>query len=159
MPQSQPLVGILCGSRSDLPMVRETERVLAGLEIPAESNVLSAHRMPEETARYAREAKGRGLKVIIAMAGMAAHLPGVVAAQTTLPVLGVPLSGGAMGGMDALFSVVMMPAGVPVGCLALDKQGAANAAVLAAEILALADPALAARLEELKRRLAEGEPL
>jgi len=153
---SAPLVGILCGSSSDLPVVQECERVLHKLGLSCETNVLSAHRQPEATAAYAREARGRGLKVLVCMAGLAAHLPGVVAAQTTLPVLGVPLSGGAMGGMDALLSVAMMPGGVPVGCLALDKHGARNAAVLAASILSLSDEAVAARLAELKRELAAG---
>jgi 5-(carboxyamino)imidazole ribonucleotide mutase len=151
-----PLVGIVCGSQSDLAVVAETQRVLDKLGVTWESRVLSAHRMPEATAAYAREAKGRGLQVLIGMAGLAAHLPGVLASQTTLPVLGVPLSGGVSGGMDALLSVAMMPAGVPVGCLALDKHGARNAAVLAASILALGDPDLATRLEGLKRDLAEG---
>jgi 5-(carboxyamino)imidazole ribonucleotide mutase len=153
---AQPIVGILCGSKSDLGHVEECRRVLDRLGVPSEHRVLSAHRMPEATAEYAREARGRGLRVLVCMAGLAAHLPGVVAAQTTLPVLGVPLSGGAVGGLDALLSVAMMPAGVPVGCLALDKHGARNAAILAASILSLADGALAARLEELKRELAEG---
>ena len=151
-----PLVGILCGSSRDLPLVQECERVLQKLGVASETRVLSAHRQPEATAQYAREARGRGLKVLIAMAGLAAHLPGVVAAQTTLPVLGVPLSGGAMGGLDALLSVAMMPGGVPVGCLALDHSGARNAAVLAASILSLSDEKIAARLEALKREMAEG---
>jgi 5-(carboxyamino)imidazole ribonucleotide mutase len=153
---ASPLVGILCGSKSDHPFTQEAERVLKKLEIPCEVRVLSAHRMPVETADYARTARERGLRVIIAMAGLAAHLPGVVASHTTLPVLGVPLSGGAMGGLDALLSIVQMPGGVPVGCLALDKPGARNAAVLAAQILGLSDPAVAARLVALKDELARG---
>ena len=151
-----PLVGIMLGSKTDLPFAQEAERVLAKFEVPTEMSILSAHRMPEATAEYARTARARGLKVIIAMAGLAAHLPGVVAAQTTLPVLGVPLSGGVSGGLDALLSIVSMPGGVPVGCLALDKHGARNAAVLAVEILALSDPALEVRLVALKAELAEG---
>lgn len=153
---ASPLVGIMCGSKSDHPFTDEAERVLKKLEIPCEVRVLSAHRMPVETADYARTARDRGLRVIIAMAGLAAHLPGVVASHTTLPVLGVPLSGGAMGGLDALLSIVQMPGGVPVGCLALDKPGARNAAVLAAEILGLSDPVIAARLVALKEELAKG---
>lgn len=156
MTDKGPRVGILCGSQSDRPFVEETERVLDKLGISYESRILSAHRQPDETAAYAREAESRGLQVLIAMAGLAAHLPGVVAAQTTLPVLGVPLSGGVMGGLDALLSVAMMPAGVPVGCLALDKHGARNAAVLAGSILALSDPNVSERLHELKQSLAEG---
>jgi phosphoribosylaminoimidazole carboxylase PurE protein len=151
-----PLVGILCGSTSDQAIVQETERVLDKLGVRFESRVLSAHRQPEATADYARGAEQRGLKVLIALAGLAAHLAGVVASHTVLPVLGVPLSGGALGGMDALLSMAMMPAGVPVACLALDKHGARNAAILAASILALSDPGLAQRLVDLKRELAEG---
>ncbi len=154
--KASPLVGIICGSRSDQPFTDETERVLRKLGIPFELRVLSAHRMPDETAEYAKTARPRGIKVIVALAGLAAHLPGVIASHTTLPVLGVPLSGGAMGGLDALFSIVQMPGGVPVGCLALDKSGARNAAVLAAEILGLSDPAVAARLVALKEELARG---
>ncbi len=154
--QAKPLVGIICGSKSDLPIVQETERILEKLGVPYESQVLSAHRMPDATAAYAREARGRGLKVMIALAGLAAHLPGVVASHTTLPVLGVPLSGGVMGGMDALLSIVMMPAGVPVGCLSSDKHGARNAAVMAAQIVALSDSGTAAKLDEMKKEMAEG---
>jgi 5-(carboxyamino)imidazole ribonucleotide mutase len=156
MKEGRAVVGILCGSPNDLPLVHETERVLEKMGIVSESRVLSAHRMPDATVAYAREAKGRGLRVLIAMAGMAAHLPGVVASHTTLPVLGVPISGGVAGGMDALLAVAMMPAGVPVGCLALDKHGARNAAILAASILGLSDETIASRLEELKRELADG---
>ena len=153
---NQFLVGIISGSKTDAPFVQEVERVLEKLGVAFESRVLSAHRMPAATAQYALDARARGLKVLIALAGLAAHLPGVMAAHTTLPVLGVPLSGGAMAGMDALLSVAMMPAGVPVGCLALDKHGARNAAILAASILSLSDEALAARLTRLKEELAEG---
>ena len=111
MSETKALVGIVCGSKSDLPQVQEVERVLERLGVPCESRVLSAHRQPVETAEYARSAKDRGLKVLIAMAGLAAHLPGVLASHTSLPVLGVPLSGGVMGGLDALLSIVSMPGG------------------------------------------------
>jgi 5-(carboxyamino)imidazole ribonucleotide mutase len=154
--KATPLVGIVCGSRSDRAFTLEVERVLGKLDIASETRVLSAHRMPMETLEYARTARYRGLKVIIALAGLAAHLPGVVASHTTLPVLGVPLSGGVMGGLDALLSIVQMPGGVPVGCLALDHAGARNAAVLAAQILGLSDPAIVARVEALKEDLARG---
>jgi len=154
--EKAPVVGIVCGSQSDLAVVAEAQRVLDKLGVTWESRVLSAHRMPEATADYARQAKERGLRVLIGMAGLAAHLPGVLASQTTLPVLGVPLSGGVSGGLDALLSIAMMPAGVPVGCLALDKHGARNAAVLAASILALGDAELSARLYQLKLELAAG---
>lgn len=156
MSETKPLVGIVCGSKSDLPHVQEVERVLERLGVPCESRVLSAHRQPVETAEYARAAKDRGLKVLVAMAGLAAHLPGVLASHTPLPVLGVPLSGGVMGGLDALLSIVSMPGGVPVGCLALDKAGARNAAVLAAQILALSDPTIDAAVAGLKAELARG---
>jgi phosphoribosylaminoimidazole carboxylase PurE protein len=157
--EERALVGIVCGSPSDLPQAEESGRVLSKLGIPFEQRVLSAHRMPEATSEYARDARGRGLRVLIALAGLAAHLPGVMASQTTLPVLGVPLSGGALGGLDAVLSIAMMPAGVPVGCLGLDKHGARNAAVLAASILSLEDQSLATRLDDLKRELAAGGSL
>jgi 5-(carboxyamino)imidazole ribonucleotide mutase len=133
------------GSQSDLAVMTKARDVLRRLAIPCEILVRSAHRSPEETARYAREAGDRGIQVIIAGAGMAAHLAGAVAAQTTLPVIGVPLSSGALGGRDALLSTVQMPPGVPVATVAVD--GAANAAYLAAEILALGDVDLRARLQ------------
>jgi phosphoribosylaminoimidazole carboxylase PurE protein len=152
-------VGIVLGSKSDLPFAEEAGRVLERFGVIQETRVLSAHRMPEATVEYARSARERGLRVLIAMAGLAAHLPGVVASHTTLPVLGVPLSGGVGGGLDALLSIVSMPGGVPVGCLALDKHGARNAALLAVQILALADERLAAQLADFKRELAEGGSL
>jgi 5-(carboxyamino)imidazole ribonucleotide mutase len=154
--ENAPRVAILSGSKSDNPYTQEAERVLEKLGIACEARILSAHRQPVETAEYARGARDRGIRVIIAMAGLAAHLPGVIASHTTLPVLGVPLSGGVMGGLDALLSIVMMPGGVPVGCLALDKQGARNAAILAAQIIGVADPEVAARLVALKEELAGG---
>ena len=124
-----------------------------------EARLLSAHRQPEATAEYARGARRRGLRVLIAAAGMAAHLPGVVASLTTLPVIGVPLCGSALEGQDALLSMVQMPSGVPVATLAVGKAGAKNAGLLAVQILALQDPSLTRKLDELKRRLAEGEKL
>ena len=156
---SNAVVGIMLGSKSDLPYAQEAERVLGRFGVGFETVVLSAHRMPDATAEFARGARARGLKVIIAMAGLAAHLPGVVASHTTLPVLGVPLSGGVSGGLDALLSIVSMPGGVPVGCLALDKHGARNGALLAVQILALCDPDLECRLEWLKQELAAGGTL
>jgi phosphoribosylaminoimidazole carboxylase PurE protein len=156
---AHPLVGIVHGSPSDAGVVEAAEKVLARFGIPFESVTLSAHRMPEATAAYAREARGRGLRVLIAVAGLAAHLGGVVASHTTLPVLGVPVSGGVAQGLDALLSMVQMPAGVPVGTLALDKHGARNAAVLAASILSLSDETLAGKLADLKREMAEGKRL
>ncbi|MCA9728221.1 MAG: 5-(carboxyamino)imidazole ribonucleotide mutase [Candidatus Eisenbacteria bacterium] len=149
-------VGIVYGSPSDAEIVKAAEAVLTRFEVPFESHLLSAHRMPDETARFARGARDRGIKVIIAMAGLAAHLGGVVAAHTTLPVLGVPVSGGVSGGLDALLSMVQMPAGVPVGTLAIDKHGARNAAVLAVSILALSDDRLANQLDDLKKEMAAG---
>jgi 5-(carboxyamino)imidazole ribonucleotide mutase len=156
---SNAVVAIMLGSKSDLPFAQEAERVLGRFGVGFETVVLSAHRMPDATAEFARTARARGLRVIIAMAGLAAHLPGVVASHTTLPVLGVPLSGGVSGGLDALLSIVSMPGGVPVGCLALDKHGARNAALLAVQILATTDADLERRLQELKRELAAGGSL
>jgi phosphoribosylaminoimidazole carboxylase PurE protein len=153
----RPLVGIVYGSVSDEPVMRECESLLEQLGVAYETRMLSAHRMPETTGAYARDARRRGLRVLIAGAGMAAHLPGVLASLTTLPVIGIPLCGSALEGLDALYSMVQMPAGVPVATVAVGKAGAKNAAILAAQILALADAALARRLEELKRRLEKGE--
>jgi 5-(carboxyamino)imidazole ribonucleotide mutase len=157
-PTAAPLVGIVMGSPSDLPKMQRASEALARLQVPCEVLVRSAHRMPEETAEYARTARDRGLRVIIAGAGMAAHLAGAVAAHTTLPVIGVPLALGALGGQDALYATVQMPAGVPVATVAID--GAENAAYLAAEILAVTDEALAARLaadrDERRRKLLGG---
>ncbi|GAB6876489.1 5-(carboxyamino)imidazole ribonucleotide mutase [Thermaerobacter litoralis] len=148
---SAPRVGILMGSDSDLPTLRQAFAVLQELQIPFEATVASAHRTPERVAHYATTAAQRGLKVLIAAAGSAAHLAGVVAAHTLLPVIGVPLKGGAAGGLDALLATAQMPRGVPVATVALD--GAANAALLAARILALQDPGLGQRLEAYRQRL------
>ena len=135
MSEETPLVGILMGSRSDWETMKLASEVLARFDVPHESRVLSAHRTPAATTNYVKGAEERGLEVLIAAAGMAAHLAGSVAAQTVLPVLGVPMDGGALKGLDALLATVQMPAGVPVGTLAIGKAGAVNAALLAAQIL------------------------
>jgi 5-(carboxyamino)imidazole ribonucleotide mutase len=138
-------VGILVGSESDLPVLKKCTARLEALEIDYELEVRSAHRTPESVAEYVATARDRGLKVIICAAGMAAHLAGAVAARTNLPVIGIPVAAGTLGGLDALLATVQMPSGVPVATVAIN--GAANAAVLAAQILALSDPDLAQRLE------------
>ena len=147
-----PLVSIIMGSTSDLPVMEKAAKFLDELEVPFEMNALSAHRTPAEVERFAREAEGRGLKVIIAAAGMAAALPGVIAAQTTLPVIGVPIKG-MLDGLDALLSIAQMPPGIPVATVGVN--GAQNAAVLACEMLALTDEALAARMRDYKKGLAQ----
>lgn len=149
-------VAVLSGSSSDDEFVTICCEQLEAFGIAHEARVLSAHRQAEALAAFVREAEGRGCQVFVAMAGMAAHLPGVVASLTTRPVLGVPLKGGLLDGLDALLSVVQMPKGVPVGCLAVGKAGARNAAVLAAQILALGDPSMAERVERFKSDLADG---
>jgi 5-(carboxyamino)imidazole ribonucleotide mutase len=150
-----PLVGIIMGSQSDWPTLRHASRVLAELEVAHETRIVSAHRTPERLCAYAGGAAARGLKVIIAGAGGAAHLPGMVAAMTTLPVLGVPVESRALQGMDSLLSIVQMPGGVPVGTLAIGRAGAINAGLLAAAILALGDPVLAAALAAWRARQTE----
>jgi 5-(carboxyamino)imidazole ribonucleotide mutase len=141
-----PLVGIVMGSQSDWPTLRHAADRLTALDVPHECRVVSAHRTPDRLRDYASGAAARGLRVLIAGAGGAAHLPGMCAAWTALPVLGVPVESAALKGVDSLLSIVQMPAGIPVGTLAIGRAGAVNAALLAAAILALADPALAARL-------------
>ena len=140
-------VGIIMGSTSDWETMRHAADLLGTLGIAHQAKVVSAHRTPERLVRYATGARDRGLKVIIAGAGGAAHLPGMAAAMTSLPVLGVPVESKALSGMDSLLSIVQMPAGVPVGTLAIGKAGAINAALLAASVLALNDPELAGRLD------------
>jgi 5-(carboxyamino)imidazole ribonucleotide mutase len=140
-----PSVGILVGSKSDLPVMEKCTKRLEDLGVDHELEVLSAHRTPDAVAEYVASAPGRGIKVFICAAGMAAHLAGAVAARTNLPVIGIPIAAGTLGGFDALLSTVQMPSGVPVATVAVN--GAANAAVLAAQILALSDPELARRLE------------
>ena len=148
----EPLVSIIMGSTSDLPVMEKACKLLDELQVPFEVNALSAHRTPDAVEAFARGAKGRGVKVIIAGAGMAAALPGVIAASTTLPVIGVPIKG-MLDGLDALLSIVQMPPGIPVATVGVN--GAQNAAILAVEMLALADNALAARLAAYKDGLKE----
>jgi len=147
-----PRVGIIMGSQSDWPTMRRAAEALGKLEVPFEVRIVSAHRTPERLFAYAKSAQERGLKVIIAGAGGAAHLPGMVASLTTLPVLGVPIESRVLKGQDSLYSIVQMPAGIPVGTLAIGEAGAENAALLAAQILALEDEALAARVEAQRAR-------
>ena len=153
-----PLVGVIMGSRSDWETLRHTAETLEKLGIAHETRVVSAHRTPERLFDYAKQAAGRGLKVIIAGAGGAAHLPGMAASMTHLPVLGVPVQSAALAGVDSLLSIVQMPAGVPVGTLAIGRAGAVNAALLAASILALNDSALAARLIAWRAAQTESVP-
>jgi 5-(carboxyamino)imidazole ribonucleotide mutase len=155
----KPVVGIIMGSDTDLPVMTETAKTLEKFEIPYEIEVTSAHRTPARTHEYASTAIARGLKVIIVAAGGAAHLAGVVAAVTTLPVIGVPMATTSLNGMDSLLSTVQMPAGVPVASMAIDKAGAINAAIFAAEILGTFDARVAKRLlthkEDLAKAVAE----
>ncbi len=155
MTDSAPLVAILMGSDSDLPTMAECARVLEDYKVPYDIRVLSAHRSPEEAASYAREAMDRGLRVIIAGAGGAAHLAGAMAAHTTLPVIGVPLDSSPLGGFDALLATVQMPPGVPVAAVGVGSMGAKNAAHLAVAILALQDDALRGRLQQRRRKMAD----
>ncbi len=147
---SKALVGILMGSDSDLPVMQETTGVLADLGVPYEITVSSAHRTPGRTLRYAKNAQRRGIKVIIAGAGAAAHLAGFIASETTLPVIGVPIDSSPLKGMDALLATVQMPGGVPVASMAIGKAGAKNAGIFAAQILALSDKKLAKKMKEFK---------
>jgi 5-(carboxyamino)imidazole ribonucleotide mutase len=142
-----PLVGLIMGSRSDWETMAHAAQTLAELEVPYEAKVVSAHRTPDLLFEYAGSAVSRGLKVIIAGAGGAAHLPGMCASKTRLPVLGIPVQSKTLNGLDSLLSIVQMPAGIPVGTLAIGKAGAINGALMAASILATADPALAQRLD------------
>jgi len=148
----QPLIGIIMGSRSDWETMRHTAETLDALGVRYEAKVVSAHRTPDRLYAYAKGAQARGLKVVIAGAGGAAHLPGMCASMTPLPVLGVPVQSKALSGMDSLLSIVQMPSGVPVGTLAIGKPGAINAALLAAAILATNDAALAERLADWRAR-------
>lgn len=150
---NKPVVGIVMGSKSDLPVLEETFKILDEWNIPYEKNVFSAHRTPMETIEYTQSAKSRGIKVLIAAAGGAAHLAGVIAGNTTLPVIGIPMQTSALGGMDSLLSTVQMPAGVPVATVAIGKAGAKNAAYLAASILALSDDDIAQKMEAHKAEM------
>jgi 5-(carboxyamino)imidazole ribonucleotide mutase len=153
------LVGVIMGSRSDWETMRHTTETLAALGIPFEAQVVSAHRTPDRLYDYAHSARGRGLKVLIAGAGGSAHLPGMTAAMTPLPVFGVPVESAALKGMDSLLSIVQMPGGIPVGTLAVGKAGAINAALIAAAVLALSDSALAKRLDAWRARQTADVPL
>ena len=147
----KPLVGILMGSESDLPVMEKAAEVLKELSIPFEMEISSAHRLPEKTTRYAKGARKRGIEVLIAGAGMAAHLAGVLASHTTLPVIGVPIKSGSLNGADALYSTVQMPTGIPVATVGID--GAKNAAYLACEILSIKYPEIAKKLEDFRSRM------
>jgi 5-(carboxyamino)imidazole ribonucleotide mutase len=148
----QPEIGLIMGSQSDWPTLKEAADILDALAIPFEKRIISAHRTPDRMAGYAKAAKGRGLKVIIAGAGGAAHLPGMTAAMTTLPVLGVPVESKALKGLDSLLSIVQMPGGVPVATFAIGTSGAKNAALHAAAIIALSDRGVAERLEAWRKK-------
>ena len=152
---SQPQVLILMGSDSDLPVMQDAAHILEKFEVRYEIRISSAHRSPDRTAEIAAQAAARGVKVIIAGAGMAAHLAGVVASCTTLPVIGVPMPGGALNGVDALYATVQMPGGIPVATMAIGKAGAKNAGIFAVQVLALSDERLAEMLREYRRQMAE----
>jgi phosphoribosylaminoimidazole carboxylase PurE protein len=151
----KPVVGFLVGSRSDLKFVEKGLRLLDDFGISYDLQVISAHRTPDRAAQYARDAQSAGLKVIIAAAGAAAHLAGAIASHTTLPVIGVPVPSSDLNGLDSLLSTVQMPSGIPVATMAIGEAGAANAAILAVQILALSDPSLADRLRHHRKQLAE----
>ena len=152
----KPLVAIVMGSDSDLEIMREAGKALDEFGIAYEMDVTSAHRSPARTSDFARKAAGRGIRVIIAGAGGAAHLAGVIAAETTLPVIGVPIPSTSLGGLDSLLATVQMPAGIPVATVAVGKPGATNAGILAAQMLALGDAELARKLKDHKEKLARG---
>ena len=152
MPAKTPLIGIIMGSQSDWPTLKAAADILKELGIAHESRIVSAHRTPDRMAAYAKGAAARGIKVIIAGAGGAAHLPGMTASLTELPVFGVPVESKALSGVDSLYSIVQMPAGVPVGTLAIGRAGAINAALLAASVLALSDNAVATKLAAWRRK-------
>jgi 5-(carboxyamino)imidazole ribonucleotide mutase len=153
---ANPQVSIVMGSDSDLEIMREAGKALEGFGIAYEIDVTSAHRSPDRTAEFARKAAARGIRVIIAGAGGAAHLAGVIAAHTTLPVIGVPIPATSLNGLDSLLATVQMPAGIPVATVAIGKPGATNAGILAAQILGVADSAVAQKLHEHKDKLAKG---
>jgi 5-(carboxyamino)imidazole ribonucleotide mutase len=148
-----PLVGVVMGSKSDAEIMQSALDVLTSLGIAHEVNIISAHRNPEKVKEYAHSAQGRGIEVIIAAAGLAAHLPGVLASWTTLPVIGVPMASGELKGVDALYSIVQMPAGIPVACMAIGSPGAKNAAYFAAEILGLKHDKIHMAYEKYRKEL------
>jgi 5-(carboxyamino)imidazole ribonucleotide mutase len=150
--EAKPVVGIIMGSQSDWPTLKRAAAILKELGVAYETKIVSAHRTPKRLYAYATAAKAKGLKVIIAGAGGAAHLPGMTASMTTLPVLGVPVTSKALSGQDSLYSIVQMPAGIPVGTLAIGESGATNAGLLAAQILALGDAELAKRVAAYRER-------
>lgn len=156
---SQPLVGIIMGSQSDWETMKAASDMLNDFGVPHETNIVSAHRTPDRLTEYAKGAKGKGLKVIIAGAGGAAHLPGMCASMTPLPVLGVPVESKALKGLDSLLSIAQMPGGIPVGTLAIGQAGAKNAALLAIAILALNDTSLAKRLDDFRTKQTESVAL
>ncbi len=158
MADKSPLVGIIMGSQSDWPTMRHCAELLNELGVAYEARIVSAHRTPDRLYDYAKSAAERGLQVIIAGAGGAAHLPGMAAAMTPLPVLGVPVTSKALSGVDSLHSIVQMPAGIPVGTLAIGEPGAHNAALLAAQILALSDKGLAKRIAQMRQAQTDGVP-
>jgi len=158
MSNGTAVVGIIMGSQSDWPTLKNAAAILDRLEVPYEARVGAAHRTPARLTKYAASAKERGLKVIIAGAGGAAHLPGMTASMTPLPVLGVPVQTKALGGQDSLYSIVQMPAGIPVGTLAIGEMGATNAGLLAAQILALNDPQLSERVDAYRAAQTAGVP-
>jgi 5-(carboxyamino)imidazole ribonucleotide mutase len=158
MSNGTAVVGIIMGSQSDWPTLKNAASILDKLEVPYEARVVSAHRTPARLIKYAASAKERGLQVIIAGAGGAAHLPGMTASMTPLPVLGVPVQTKALGGQDSLYSIVQMPAGIPVGTLAIGEMGATNAGLLAAQILALNDPQLSERVDAYRAAQTAGVP-
>jgi 5-(carboxyamino)imidazole ribonucleotide mutase len=155
MNEAQPRVGVVMGSASDWPTLQHASAILAEFGVPHECKVVSAHRMPDDMFAYAEAARGRGLAAIIAGAGGAAHLPGMLAAKTPVPVLGVPVASRHLSGVDSLHSIVQMPKGVPVATFAIGESGAANAALFAVAMLAVDDPALAARLDAFRARQTE----
>lgn len=154
--KKRPLIAVIMGSDSDLPVMTEAIKVLDDNKVPYEVKILSAHRSPEDAAKFAKSARRNGLKVIIAGAGGAAHLAGVVASLTTLPVIGVPMETGELKGIDSLFSIVQMPSGIPVAAVTIGKTGAKNAAILALQMLSLNDKRIEKKLEALKKSLVEG---
>jgi 5-(carboxyamino)imidazole ribonucleotide mutase len=155
MPESNPLVAVIMGSKSDWEVMRQTDEVLASFGVPHECRVLSAHRTPAQTSEYVSQAESRGIEVIVAAAGGAAHLAGVCAAHTLLPVLGVPMESAALKGLDSLLSTVQMPSGIPVGTLAIGPAGARNAALLAVAILANSRPELREKLRQFRTKQSE----